>query len=87
MHECVIGLLNADPSVTAVTLEDLEEYIIGTEQYNRNLPKHSQWRRKVVWPLEYYADKRRKTNLHRFAYCPECGQRIDWKSIRRYGDG
>jgi hypothetical protein len=86
MHECVIGLLHGN-SEELVTLLDLEEYIFNIKEYNRNLPKHSQWRRKLVWSLEDYADKRRSTNLRRFTYCPECGKKIDWKSIRRYGDG
>ena len=86
MHECVIGLLHRDPS-ELVTLLDLDEYICDTEQYNQNLPKYQKWASRVVWPLKDYADKRKRTNLSRFDFCPECGEKINWKSIRRYGDG
>lgn len=87
MHECVIGLLHSGDSSELVTLINLEEYIFDTEQHNRALPKHLKWASRVVWSLRDYADRRKSTNLTRFNNCPECGQKIDWKSIRRYGDG
>lgn len=87
IHECVIGLLHGSDSEELVTLVDLEDYIFDTVQHNQNLPKHLKWASRLVWSLEDYADKRRSTNLHRFDYCPECGEKVDWRSIRRYGDG
>ena len=34
-----------------------------------------------VFTLKQYADRRRSTDLTRFSFCPDCGKRIDWKSI------
>ena len=33
--------------------------------------------------LKQYADRRRSTDLTRFSFCPDCGKRIDWKSIAK----
>ena len=34
-----------------------------------------------LFTLKQYADRRRSTDLTRFSFCPDCGKRIDWKSI------
>lgn len=34
------------------------------------------------WTLADYCDKRKNTDLTRFEYCPMCGRKIDWKSIK-----
>ena len=87
MHECVIGLLHGSSSSELVTIVELEEHIFDTAAFNAMLPKRCSWMRRPEWSLADYADRRKSTNLARFHNCPECGQKIDWKSIRRYGDG
>ena len=37
----------------------------------------------LEWMLKDYADGRKSTNLRRFKFCPECGEKIDWKAIRK----
>ena len=34
------------------------------------------------WTLADYCDKRKNTDLTRFEYCPMCGRKIDWKTIK-----
>ena len=36
----------------------------------------------TIYTLEDYADRRKSTNITRFEYCPCCGEKINWKSIK-----
>ena len=36
----------------------------------------------TIYTLEDYADKRKSTNITRFEYCPFCGEKINWRSIK-----
>lgn len=35
-----------------------------------------------IYTLEDYVDRRKSTNITRFEYCPYCGEKINWKSIK-----
>ena len=40
---------------------------------------------KPRWALDDYLNKRKRTNLVRFNFCPDCGEKIDWKGMRNDG--
>ena len=88
MHEHIIGLLYKVDHSDLVTLPDLQEYIADTAGYNQSIDedpllyKCTEIRRKA-WTLQDYADRRKSTNLHQFEFCPVCGEKIDWKAIKR----
>ena len=88
-NNCIIGLLyiSYDDS-SLVTVKELHKYIQEEiVEYNEMLRKNgmAQYCRKE-WTIKDYADWRKNTNLKRFAYCPDCGQPIDWGNIRRRFD-
>ena len=41
----------------------------------------------AVFSLNDYCDFRKSVNLVRFRHCPECGKKIDWKSIKGGANG
>ena len=91
-HECVIGLYQYCDYSKLVTLEELEEEITDSIMHNIMLDsdpllKGCTYLRRKEWTLADYGDKRKRTNLTRFDYCPECGKAIDWKAIRGMQDG
>lgn len=80
-HECIIGVLYNYEDTDIVTTSELKLHIERQERLcdayrNVGLSKPK------VWPLRDYADKRKRTDLTRFEYCPKCGKKIDWKTIR-----
>ena len=89
-HEHIIGEIIDYDATRLVTLTMLKEHI----QQNiamadlMNGPKVSFLldplfgRKYSVYSLADYCDGRRNTDLRRFTYCPECGQKIDWKAIK-----
>ena len=36
-----------------------------------------------VYPLSDYTDRRKSTNITQFDFCPFCGEKIDWKQLRK----
>ena len=91
-HECIIGLLHYIDYSDLVTMYELEQHIQENIEQNeqldripflRNYPNlYNKW-----LSMRDYADKRKKTNLKRFDYCPVCGKKINWADIRRtYND-
>lgn len=89
-HECVIGLLGFCEGAELTTVTRLKDHIEERIEHNRYLREMgislSSWLFQKEWSLKDYCDKRRRTNLTRFDYCPECGRKIDWKQIKD-GDG
>lgn len=69
--ECLIGIYYNYEDTKLVTFDDLvrearESERLGTSAYT----------------LKDYLDKRKNTNFHRFLYCPECGEKIDWNELK-----
>ena len=69
-----------------MTLDELKNHIESQKEFNRSLRADSVFRNCLglyvkVFTLKQYADRRRSTDLTRFSFCPDCGKRIDWKSI------
>lgn len=77
--DCLIGEWLDYDNTCLVTEQDLCENI---ERENR--VAHILKRKKVT--IADYCDCRKSVNLIRFKFCPECGRKIDWKSIRRTYD-
>lgn len=91
-HECVIGLFHHYEGSQLVTLAELEEEITDSIMHNIMLDsdpllKGCTYLRRKEWTLADYGDRRKRTNLTRFEFCPECGIGIDWKKIRGMQDG
>ena len=69
-----------------MTLDELKNHIEDQKEYNRSLRDdptlcscESLYAK--VFTLKQYADRRHSTDLTRFSFCPDCGKKIDWKSI------
>ena len=86
-HECFIGILNDYDNTEMVTLTGLRRHIRDTSELIESLKKDALFKEHMfgvrAWSLGDYADKRKSTDLTRFEYCPACGKKIDWKTIRR----
>ena len=91
-HECIIGLLHYIDYSDLVTMYELEQHIQDNIEQNEQLDRIPFLRNypylyKKWLSMRDYADKRKKTNLKRFDYCPVCGKKINWTDIRRtYND-
>lgn len=64
------------------TAEDVAKYIIKDIEYKDAMNKYGYTLLKNIFNPKQYTDFRFSTNLERFKYCPECGEKIDWKKIR-----
>ena len=86
MHECTIGLWLDYEDTDTVTFSRLKDEVDGYANFvkwkNENLPQGKE----KVKTLSDYLDKRKRTNLQRFDYCPYCGKKIDWKGLRENAD-
>ena len=52
------------------------DWLITVEGLKREQPD-------TVYSMEQYMDSRCNTNLYKFRYCPWCGEKIDWKQIKK----
>lgn len=77
-----IGILCDHECGRLVTLQGLKEHMQDIESLNRYLSLMGA-SALPVYTLREYADFRRSTDLSRFRYCPECGEKINWKEIAR----
>lgn len=85
-HECIIGMYNDYEDTDLVTYTDiLGKYVsfILFNKFDIEAPKQRYQWKQAFTPLEDYFDKRKNTELIRFAYCPTCGKEIDWKWLRK----
>lgn len=78
MSDCehIIGMLNDYANTDIVTLQELKLHIENMKRYRMRFAAR-------FYTLEQYADKRINTDLTQFDYCPMCGEKIDWKAIKR----
>ena len=82
--EHIIGLLHFTEDSDLVNLKRLIYHIQERKEHNQNSKKYGMDFLVVPeWTLLDYADGRKSTNLRKFKYCPECGEKIDWKRIKR----
>ena len=86
-HECIIGVLYHSDYSELATLKMLKEHIEDNIEFNKSLDNDPLYKdckdlRAKCWTLKSYGDKRKNTDLTRFDYCPECGNKIDWAKIK-----
>jgi hypothetical protein len=75
--EHIIGFNYDYENSDLLTLEDLKRHIKDNRQrYMWSLCQQ-------IYELSDYCDKRKSTDICRFNYCPMCGEKIDWKAIKR----
>lgn len=84
-HECYIGMLYTCDDRDWVTEQDVLDHIEQQTKFNEYCGNMALPLRRPVWSMEEYADWRRSTDLKRFKFCPECGNKIDWKKIKDGG--
>lgn len=70
--DCLIGVYYDYDDTRLVTFDDLKMQVKADQTYKAE-SKYS---------LKDYLDRRKITNLRRFLYCPNCGEKIDWKYIK-----
>lgn len=70
-HECLIGAYYDYEDTKLVTFDDLVREVRKSERFGTS-----------VYSLKDYLDKRKNTNLRRFLYCPECGEKIYWNELK-----
>lgn len=75
--EHIIGIIYNYESTDIVTLDDLKDHI-EANQY-----AYDHFCTLNHYTLSDYCDKRKSTDMTRFDYCPMCGEKIDWKAIKR----
>ena len=75
--EHIIGIVYHYDATGLVTLDELKEYI------EANRYAYDQFWTQNYYTLSDYCDKRKSTDMTRFNYCPKCGEKIDWKAIKR----
>ena len=77
-----IGLLYDYEDTRLVTLQDLISHIEERKELNRCFAQCGGKHNAKVYDLSEYGDRRKLTDLKRFACCPECGARINWMEIK-----
>ena len=85
-HECIIGTLWRYGHLQLITLEELKKAIADDAEmitYAMHDPNYHLMKDLLPrgYTLKDYCDRRRRTGLHHFEFCPECGNKIDWKSF------
>jgi hypothetical protein len=83
-HKCLIGYIIDWDNSDFFTLDDLEKHIEDKKQFNQ-YAKNEGLNNLLYkeYTLADYADMRKRTDIIRFRYCPDCGKKIDWAGIRR----
>jgi hypothetical protein len=89
-HKHIIGLLRKSEYSELVTLNELLKHQTDQREYNEFLKNDTLYSKcgflkKSEYTLKQYADFRKNTDLTRFRYCPDCGEKIDWNAIKNGG--
>ena len=79
---CIIGEINDWENTRLVNVASLVEQIKENLKHERFRVEICRCEPRQVYTLKQYGDRRYKTNLIRFDYCPMCGEKIDWVAIR-----
>ena len=82
-HECIIGIWNDYDDTGPVTLNGLKENVSHNNAfYEQHMTEYGHDIGIKYIVLSNYFDKRKRINLNRFRYCPECGKEINWKQLK-----
>lgn len=82
-HECCIGQWLDYDNTHLITLKELQEEVKSNNETYRYAIKEFGFSIGKIMLLSDYFDGRRSTNLYRFKYCPYCGNKIDWKKMKK----
>lgn len=84
--KCYIGIINDYDNTSLTTIDGLKLHIKESLELKHAFetdPLYVGYKHGINgWTLADYCDKRKNTDLTRFEYCPMCGRKIDWKSIK-----
>lgn len=84
MHNHIIGLFYDCEETDIVTLEQLKEKVEEIKETNDYIRKYNLCERVYTYEnLEDFLDSRKVTSFKRFNYCPECGEKINYRKIRK----
>lgn len=91
-HDCIIGIYCDCEGYRLVTLHSLIKILVQEievlESFNeRDRCIYGEIIHRRKYYLNDYLDRRKNTNLSRFNYCPVCGEKIDWKGMRKKVNG
>ena len=78
--ECYIGIKHDYEDTRLVTLKQLKDEIEWLQGRKESFAEYGI--KDKTYSLSDYCDKRKSTDLTQFNYCPLCGKKIDWKSIK-----
>lgn len=81
MHKHIIGMLWLTQETVLATAHDVAMNIIERIGFNKSSKKYGYDLYEEEYSAKQYTDFRCSTNLNRFKYCPECGEKIDWKKV------
>lgn len=85
-HEHIIGIFWNYESGDLVDFSELIEEVNeswSSYQYAQKIGCIGPRFQNEPLQLEAYCDRRHTTNLYRFEYCPTCGEKIDWKALKK----
>jgi len=77
-----IGLWYDYDNTEMMTLERLKYKLKEKEDLYKEFCNDGGYTFKPRFALDDYLNKRKRTNLKRFNFCPDCGGKIDWKGMR-----
>jgi len=76
MHVCRVGVMGDE----IVTYEEMLVTAEGIERFQKAIFTKELYKTKVHHTIKQILDNRRGY-VQRFNYCPDCGLKIDWKSL------
>lgn len=82
LHQHIIGMLWLSQEAELSTANDVALHICDMIDYKKAVEKWGHVSFTKIFNPKQYADFRCSTNLTRFKYCPECGEKINWKQVR-----
>ena len=86
----MIGVLFKNEGSYLVTYSRLKQMTDEDHAFDKMMkldPLYSEFYIGSKYTLKDYLDKRKRTNLQRFDFCPYCGEEIDWHGLRKMANG
>ena len=82
-HKCVIGFLYDYDNTREVTFDDICKYVDERKELYEAFKDDPIYKNiaHMPKPVSDYCDLR-KSRMRHFAYCPDCGKKVDWKKLR-----
>ena len=77
-ESCIIGEIIGYEDTRLVTLESLKAHIEALREESELVGSSTV----IPWTLNDYCNRRKRTDLRRFTFCPICGKPIPWDDFR-----